>query len=211
MYIPKHTAVNEREDIFEIIENNSFAILITHSGKRLNAAHIPILLERNEGEFGTLYGHIAAANDLFSEIDTEALAIFSGPHSYISSSWYETDQSVPTWNYVSAHAYGYVEMLNENEDKLKVVNRLVSFYEPEDSGYSTASLNNDYLKGLIKGITAFRMKITKLEGKKKLSQNHTVERQKLVAAKLSASDDQYTRAIAELMKKNLRDNHDRES
>ncbi len=204
MYIPKHTAITEKDEIFEIIENNSFAILITHSGKSLNAAHIPILLDRNEGELGTLYGHIAAANDLFAEIDTDVLAIFSGPHKYISSSWYETDQSVPTWNYVSAHAYGPVEIISENSDKFDVVNKLVSYFETGGSTYSTASLNNDYLKGLIKGITAFRMKITRLEGKKKLSQNHSKERQGLVVSKLAEMDDDNAREIAEMMKKNLK-------
>ncbi len=202
MYIPKHSAITNNDEIFEIIESNSFAILITHSGKSLNAAHIPIVLERKEGDLGTLYGHIAAANDLFSEIDNEALAIFSGPHKYISSSWYETDQSVPTWNYVSAHAYGPIEIINEFSDKLGVVNKLVSYFESDNSIYSPASLNSDYLNGLIKGITAFRMEISRLEGKKKLSQNHSEERQRL---------DGNAKEIAELMKRNLKDKHGRES
>ncbi len=210
MYIPNYTAVTEKDEVFEIIESNSFAILITHSGKSLNAAHIPIMLERNEGDFGTLYGHIAAANDLFAEIDNEALAIFSGPHKYISSSWYETDQSVPTWNYISAHAYGPVEIISEFTDKLEIVNRQVLNFESSDSTYSANSLNSDYLNGQMMGITAFRMKITRLEGKKKLSQNHSKERQGLVIGKLAEIDDDNAREIAQMMTKNLKDKHDRE-
>jgi len=203
MYIPKHTAVADKSEIFDIIESNSFAILITNSQTNLKATHLPMLLDRNEGELGTLIGHIAAANDQLRNNENEALAIFSGAHKYISSSWYETDQSVPTWNYVTAHAYGLIEIKNDFEDKLQIVSRLVEFYEAEDSPYKVSSLDKNYLNGLLKGITAFSMKITRLEGKKKLSQNHSVERQRLVTEKLDNLCDDNAKEISAMMKKNI--------
>ena len=164
MYIPKHTAVADKSEIFDIIESNSFAILITNSQTNLKATHLPMLLDRNEGELGTLIGHIAAANDQLRNNENEALAIFSGAHKYISSSWYETDQSVPTWNYVTAHAYGLIDIKDDFEDKFEIVSRLVEYYEAEDSRYKVSSLDKNYLNGLLKGITAFSMKITRLFG-----------------------------------------------
>ena len=205
MYIPKHTEVTDKNEIFDIIENNSFAILITNSQSNLKATHIPMLLDRNEGELGTLTGHIAAANDQLSNYEYEALAIFQGVHKYISSSWYETNQSVPTWNYVSAHAYGLIEIKNEFEDKLEIVSRLVQFYEAEDSSYKVSSLDKNYLSGQLKGITAFSIRITRLEGKKKLSQNHSEQRQRLVIENLDAMCDDNAREISAMMKKNIAD------
>lgn len=205
MYIPKHTAVTDKSEIFDIIENNSFAILITNSQTNLKATHIPMLLDRNEGELGTLIGHIAAANDQLRNFENEALAIFSGAHKYISSSWYETDQSVPTWNYVTAHAYGLIEIKNDIEDKFETVSRLVKFYEAEDSPYKVSSLDKNYVNGLLKGITAFSMKITRLEGKKKLSQNHSEQRQKLVTERLDNFCDDNANEISAMMKKNIAD------
>lgn len=203
MYIPKHTAVADKSEIFDIIESNSFAILITNSQTNLKATHLPMLLDRNEGELGTLIGHIAAANDQLRNNENEALAIFSGAHKYISSSWYETDQSVPTWNYVTAHAYGLIEIKDDFEDKFEIVSRLVEYYEAEDSRYKVSSLDKNYLNGLLKGITAFSMKITRLEGKKKLSQNHSVERQRLVIEKLDNFCDDNAKEISAMMKKNI--------
>jgi transcriptional regulator len=205
MYIPKHTEVTDKNEIFDIIENNSFAILITNSQSNLKATHIPMLLDRNEGELGTLTGHIAAANDQLSNYEYEALAIFQGVHKYISSSWYETNQSVPTWNYVSAHAYGLIEIKNEFEDKLEIVSRLVEFYEAEDSSYKVSSLDKNYLSGQLKGITAFSIRITRLEGKKMLSQNHSEQRQRLVIENLDAMCDDNAREISAMMKKNIAD------
>lgn len=205
MYIPKHTAVTDKSEIFDIIENNSFAILITNSQTNLKATHIPMLLDRNEGELGTLIGHIAAANDQLRNFENESLAIFQGAHKYISSSWYETNQSVPTWNYVTAHAYGLIEIKNDFEDQLEIVSRLVEFYEAENSSYKVSSLDKNYLSGQLKGITAFSMKITRLEGKKKLSQNHSEQRQRLVIENLDAMCDDNAREISAMMKKNIAD------
>lgn len=203
MYIPKHTLIKDRDEIFDIIEGNSFGILATITEAGIKAVHIPMMLIRDEGEFGTLCGHISAANDLFEEISGESLAIFSGPHCYVSPSWYETARAVPTWNYVAVHAYGKLNVIEDFESKAKIARMLVEHYEDSTSGYSIAALEETYFSGLVKGTRAFRMKISRLEGKKKLSQNHPHERQALVAQKLEESDDAQANAVAVLIRENI--------
>lgn len=203
MYIPKHTLIKDREEIFEIIEDNSFGILATFTDAGIKAVHIPMMLIRDEGESGTLCGHISAANDLFEGISGESLAIFSGPHCYVSPSWYETKRAVPTWNYVAVHAYGILNVIEDFGSKAKIARMLVEHYEDSSSGYSIAGLEESYFSGLVKGTRAFRMKISRLEGKKKLSQNHPPERQALVAQKLGESDDAQANAVAVLMRENI--------
>ncbi|MBX7042803.1 MAG: FMN-binding negative transcriptional regulator [Ignavibacteria bacterium] len=203
MYIPKHALITDRNEIFEIMVKNSFGILATFSADGIKAVHIPMMLLKDEGEFGTLCGHISAANDLMDDVSGEALAIFSGPHCYVSPSWYETARAVPTWNYVAVHAYGKPEIIEDFEGKANIARMLVQHYEDSGSGYSISALDEGYFGGLVKGTRAFRMKISRLEGKKKLSQNHPAERQELVMKKLEESDDTLANAIAVLMRDNI--------
>lgn len=203
MYIPKHTRIDDKHKIFEFINKNSFAILITRNDGILNATHVPILLDGANVSDILLFGHIAKANQQWKNIDKEVLVIFSGAHHYISSSWYETKQSVPTWNYLAVHAYGNIEIINEREEKINVLNKTVNYFESENSPYKIDDLKSSYFEGLLNGIVAFRIVVTKLEGKEKLSQNHPVERQIRVINQLEKSDDADAKTIANLMKKNL--------
>lgn len=190
-------------EICDFIDSHSFAVLVSSNKGILNATHIPVLLKRKAGESGTLYCHIAKANPQWKDIEKEVLVIFSGAHHYISSSWYETDQSVPTWNYLAVHAYGNISIIEDNEEKLKTVASLADYFESENNYGSTYRLNKQYLDGLLKGIVAFKIEITKLEGKKKLSQNHSGGRQKLVINELDKINNEDAKIISGLMKKNL--------
>lgn len=203
MYIPPHSLIEDLQEIHDFIEKNSFAILVTNNKGTINATHIPVLIKKNEGSYGTLYCHIAKANSQWKDFDKEALVIFPGAHHYISSSWYETDQSVPTWNYLSVHAYGEMEIVNDREEKKRIVKDLVKFFEEEGSTYSTDNLQERYFEGLLKGIIAFRISITKLEGKQKLSQNRSKESQKRVISELEKAGNDNAKQIAELMKINF--------
>lgn len=203
MYIPPHSLIEDIQVIHNFIENNSFAILVTKNKEKINATHIPVLIKKNEGNYGTLYCHIAKANMQWKDFDKDVLVIFPGAHHYISSSWYETDQSVPTWNYLSVHAYGEMEIVNDRDDKIRIVNELVKYFEGEGSTYSTNNLRESYFEGLLKGIVAFRIGITKLEGKQKLSRNRSKESQKSVITELEKAGNDNAKQIAELMKKNL--------
>ncbi len=196
--------MNDRDEIIDFIHHNSFAILISGNKSKLNATHIPILLKSNEGENGFLYGHIAKANRQTDDIDGEVLVIFSGAHKYISPTWYETNQTVPTWSYLSVHVYGKIEILDDRESKIEIVKDAVKYFEESNSSYNVEDLNEKYFEGLIKGITAFKIEITEIQGKKKISQNHPEERQKRVISELEKSGDEDSADIAVRMKNNLK-------
>ncbi len=201
MYIPKNFTIDNEEVIFDFIEKNSFATLFSQHNGEPYATHLPLLLNKEEG---FLYGHFARPNEQWKDIaNQKVLVVFQGPHCYISPSWYETNQAVPTWNYVAIHVYGQMEIV---EDAQEVFNSLVDMvlkYEKPDSSYHLEDVDSNYIKGMSKGIVGFKIKINKIEAKAKLSQNHPANRQELVIKQLENSLDQNNSQIAELMKRNL--------
>lgn len=198
MYIPKHFLVEDRAKIYEFIDHHGFGILFsTQSGSPV-ASHLPIELNRDDE---CLYGHFARANEQWKGIENqEVLIVFHGPHAYVSSSWYETNQSVPTWNYVAVHAYGRIELVEDQKEVMEALKRLVAKYEEPNSPYRLDETTQEFAEKLSKGIVAFRMKIDRLEGKWKLSQNHSEDRQRSVIAHLERSQSEDAREIAELMR-----------
>ncbi|REE94552.1 PaiB family negative transcriptional regulator [Paenibacillus taihuensis] len=200
MYIPKHTRVEDEATLFAFLERYSFATLISTSGGHPTASHLPLVLDR---ENRCLMGHFARANSQWTDISgEEVLAIFHGPHTYISSSWYETNQSVPTWNYAAVHAYGQAELIEDEAELLQCLNEMVAKYEEPGSAYRIDDSNRDTIDGLMKGIVGFRIRLDRLEGKWKLSQNHSKERQALVISKLEQSSSNNAQEIARLMREN---------
>ncbi|MBK8981735.1 MAG: FMN-binding negative transcriptional regulator [Ignavibacteria bacterium] len=202
MYIPKHNIMKE-DDVFDFIEINSFGILITQNEKKLTGTHIPFLLKRKEGSYGKLICHIAKANRQWKDLSGEVLVIFPGPHKYISPSWYETDQAVPTWNYLSVHLYGEIKIIEDRDKKINAVRELVEMIEPEKERYSMDNLKPEYFEGLLKGIVVFEIAINSIEGKEKISQNHSAERQLRIIENLIRDDDPDAEKIADRMKLNL--------
>ncbi|GIN87925.1 protease synthase and sporulation protein PAI 2 [Heyndrickxia sporothermodurans] len=201
MFIPKHFKIEDKELIYNIMEENSFAALFSIHNERPYATHLPLTLDREKGE---LYGHIARTNGQWKDImNQDVLIIFQGPHCYISPSWYETDKAVPTWNYVAVHVYGHVEIVDDEQEVYDSLNDLVNKYEMPNSPYQLSKVDSRYIKGLSKGIVGFKITITHMEGKAKLSQNHPVERQKLVIQHLKQlGEDQ--KNIARLMEANIK-------
>ena len=201
MYIPKHFQINDDEFIYEIIEQYSFATLFSvHNGEPY-ATHLPLILNKTEN---ALSGHFARQNEQWKDINNQkVLVVFQGPHCYISPSWYETSQAVPTWNYVSVHVYGELEIVEDQTVILDSLSEMVNKYESPVSSYDYRDVDPKYIEGMRKGIVAFKINITKIEAKAKLSQNHPVERQELVIRELEKSSDQDNLQIASLMKKNL--------
>jgi transcriptional regulator len=202
VYTPKSFEVNERETLYEWMEQNSFAILFSQKGDEPFATHLPLLLDRNEG---CLYGHFAKANTHWENIESEVLAVFSGVHSYISPSWYETPNSVPTWNYVAVHVYGYLELIEDNKRLMKLLNDSVNFYESgQPDRWDISKANYNFIDNLTKGIIGFKIQIKRIEGKWKLSQNHSKERQERVINALELQPDDNSKQIAKLMKENFK-------
>lgn len=201
MYIPKYFKLEEEEVIYDLIEQYGFATLVSQHKGEPYATHLPLMLNKDEK---SLYGHFARPNLQWKDVeDQQVLAIFQGPHCYISPSWYETTKAVPTWNYVSIHVYGKLEVMEDKEVVFNSLNELVKKYEAPDSPYSLESVEPSFIEGMAKGIVAFKIHITKMEGKAKLSQNHPVERQELVIKHLENTSQHDNIQVASLMKKNL--------
>lgn len=131
------------------------------------------------------------------------LAIFHGPHTYISPSWYETKKSVPTWNYLSVHVYGKASLVQNEEELRKSLDELILKYEGEESPFFLRNMDEKYIDALIKGIIGIKIKITKIEATAKLSQNHSLERKNLVIQELEKQKDQNANEIAKWMRENL--------
>ncbi|MBW3494923.1 MULTISPECIES: FMN-binding negative transcriptional regulator [Bacillus] len=198
MYIPKHFTIQDEETKYEMIEQNSFATLFSQHNGEPYATHLPLLLNR---ETLTLHGHFARPNEQWKDIENqEVLAIFQGPHSYISPSWYKTNKAVPTWNYVAVHVYGELEIVEDEQELIDSLQDLVHKYENPKSAYSLNDVDPNYMEGLSRGIVGFKIKINKIEGKAKLSQNHSVERRGLVIEELEKVGSEGSRGIAGLMK-----------
>ncbi|SNT49098.1 negative transcriptional regulator, PaiB family [Bacillus sp. OK838] len=201
MYIPSHFKVEDDEIIYNIIQEYGFATFFSqHEGEPF-AIHIPLMIDEDK-EY--LYGHFARANPQWKDIHNQnVLAIFHGPHCYISSSWYESNQAVPTWNYLAVHVYGEVEIVEDDELK-ESLSDLVKKYEVPDSAYQLDEVDARYLEGMTKGVVGFKIKIKKIEGKAKLSQNHSIERRELVIQELEKFESEDERKIASYMKDYLR-------
>ncbi|MGR3774417.1 FMN-binding negative transcriptional regulator [Bacillus paramycoides] len=198
MYIPKHFAIQDEETKYEVIEQNNFATLFSQHNGAPYATHLPLLLNR---ETLTLYGHFARQNEQWKDSENQqVLAVFQGPHSYISPSWYETNKAVPTWNYVAVHVYGELETVEDEQELINSLQDLVHKYENSKSTYSLNGVDPNYVEGLSRGIVGFKIKINKIEGKAKLSQNHSVERRKLVVEELEKVGSEGSRGIVELMR-----------
>ncbi|UFJ39908.1 FMN-binding negative transcriptional regulator [Brevibacillus humidisoli] len=202
MYIPKHFAMKEATAAYHVIQENSFATLFSiHNGTPF-ATHLPLVLNK---EKTYLYGHFARPNPQWRDIQNQTvLAVFHGPHCYISPSWYETNQAVPTWNYVTVHVYGEVELIEDEQELMSSLNDMVLKYEAPDSSYRLQDVDAEFLAGMNKGVQGFKIKIDRMEGKAKVSQNHSVHRQELIVKQLEQIPFPNEQQIASLMKANLK-------
>lgn len=202
MYIPKHFKMEDEAEIYEVIEEFGFATLFSQHEGEPYASHLPLMLNKSEK---ALYGHFARPNQQWKDAEhQQVLAVFQGPHCYISPTWYETNKAVPTWNYVSIHVYGKLEVIETPNLVFDSLNDLVKKYEGPNSSYQLDEVEPYFIEGMSKGIVAFRIHITKIEAKAKLSQNHPVERQERVIQHLENSPHHDSQQVAALMKKNLR-------
>lgn len=204
MYIPKSFAVTEVSILQDLIDADPFGILVSVREKAPYASHIPFLLDRDKGPNGTLVAHIARGNPQGESFEgaQELLAIFQGPHGYISPRWYSPGNAVPTWNYAVVHAYGTPRRITDPGDIRAQQERLVAAYEGAD-GWTMDSQPEDYIDGMLRGIIAFEMPVTRLEGKFKLSQNRPREDQESVIKELSSSASPWDRALADIMRRHM--------
>jgi transcriptional regulator len=201
MYIPPAFRMEDAGKLAALMQRHSFATLISHDGAAPFASHLPMLFRPEAGPHGTLVSHLARANPQWQHFAAggEVLAIFHGPHSYISPSWYQAGLAVPTWNYATVHAYGVPKIFSEHERVVALLRDTVSAYEASFAQPWPGDLPDDFRDRLLQGIVAFEIPITRLEGKFKLGQNRSTADNQGVFDALSRSPDTDSQALARLM------------
>jgi transcriptional regulator len=206
MYIPKSNREDDPATLANFMQANSFATLVSVLDGVPYATHLPLILTL-AADVITLTGHLAKANPHCAALDSgEALAIFSGPHAYISPAHYEAQESVPTWNYIAVHAYGRPATVRASDDSAaleRMLAAMIATYEPAYQAQWQA-LSPRYRAGMLQGIVGFELVVTRLEGKYKLSQNRSLRDQQQVMQGLDASADPAARATATAMADQLR-------
>ena len=204
MYNPKYYEVEDRSKLLEFMQTNSFGILFSHTGAEPMASHLPFILDENGGEQGLILGHMARANSQWKHADgQQVLAIFHGAHAYVSPSWYQEEDTVPTWNYVAVHATGLFKAVEDRTAIEEIVGRITDYYESSQPQPWQADFSTPYADQMVKGIVAFEIEITQLQGKWKLNQNHPEVRRRRVANQLKTMDGDNDRQIAGLIYEDL--------
>ncbi|WP_336066685.1 FMN-binding negative transcriptional regulator [Nitratireductor rhodophyticola] len=202
MYCPPAFREEELPALHELMRAARLANVVTSGANGLHASPLPLILDETEGPYGTLYGHLARANDQWKDTPVgEALAIFMGPDAYVTPSWYaskkEHGKVVPTWNYTVVQARGPIEFFDDEARLRGVVERLTTLHEKGRAEiWSVSDAPEKFIMGQLRGIVGLRFPITNLEGKRKMSQNRSAADRAGVAAGLAASAHPAERAVA---------------
>ena len=205
MYMPPAFRDDNQESLRATIRAARLANFITATADGPMATPLPLYLDESEGEHGVIYGHLAKANPQWRVPPLgDALAIFMGPDAYVTPTWYATKQEtgkvVPTWNYVAVHASGPVEFFDDPVRLLDIVTRLTNLHEGERAlPWAVSDAPPDFIQSQLRGIVGLRMPITRLEGKRKMSQNRSETDRARVAAGLAASERASDREVASLI------------
>lgn len=201
MYIPTLFKQDNSEEVKAFLHKNSFGILVSTVGNKPWATHIPLELDTNAAGEDVLLGHVSRGNKQWRDFSNneEVLAIFNGPHAYVSSSWYD-HENVPTWNYIAVHVYGTLRII-EGDELLTSLKKLVNKYEAtSEHPVSVEGMSKKMLESELKGIVGFEIKITSIEAAYKLSQNRDAHNKERIVEELTKRGDASSAAIAASMK-----------
>jgi transcriptional regulator len=207
MYVPPAFRDDDLASLHATMRAARLCSFVTATAQGLVATPLPALIDETEGERGVLYGHVARANPQWRNPPAgEAMAIFMGPDAYVTPSWYATKRAtgkvVPTWNYVAVHAYGPVEFFEDADRLLGIVTRLTDLHEgPRAGPWAVTDTPADFIRTQLRGIVGLRMPIARIEGKRKMSQNRSLEDRAGVAAGLASSERTTDRVVATLIPK----------
>ena len=199
MYVPKDFRNPDEAVAHEFIRENSFGILVSTLENKLWATHIPMMLAPDNKK---LSGHVARGNKQWKEFQngTEVMAIFSGPHTYVSSSWYD-HENVPTWNYIAVHVYGTIRII-EGDELYQSIKVLVDKYEKHsEKPISMEKFTPSFLKHELQGLVGLEIEISKIESAYKLSQNRDDKNYKVIINELEKREDAGSKDVASIMKK----------
>ncbi len=197
MYIPPHYKNENHEELCEFIQQNGFGILVSQVEGKIWATHMPLILVP-----GKLLGHISRGNRQWKELTKggEVMAIFSGPHTYISSSWYD-HENVPTWNYEAVHVYGKARII-EGEELVDSLRQLTNKYEKKSvCPVSVDTMSKKFLDMEMRGIVGLEIAIDRMEASYKLSQNRDEKNHATIISELEKRRDENSVAVAHEMRK----------
>ncbi len=201
MYIPSYYKETDFKTLFTFIQHNSFGVICSSGNGGIKATHLPFVAEERDNRI-ILTSHMSKANEHWKDLEAGAdlLIIFQGPHAYVSPSNYELRQNVPTWNYIAVHTHGKARIIPSKEGAVAVLEKTIGKYE-QAFFKQWQELSADYKDSMIKGIVAFEIEVTRMEGKFKLSQNKTEKEKENIIHSFEQSGDALTRQLAEEMKK----------
>ena len=195
MYVPEHFQQTNSDILIRLISDYSFGLLVTASNDDLVATHLPFLVEQPDEQI-ILTGHMARANPHWQLLgESRSMAVFQGPHAYISPTWYHSP-SVPTWNYAAVHVYGTVSLVTEPETLHSIVQELSDKYER----YRADPWIPDYDDRMLNAIVGFRMTVDDIQGKYKMSQNKSKADRHGVIDRLRQGNTEDEAAVADIMR-----------
>jgi transcriptional regulator len=206
MYVPEHFRLRHHEDGLAFMRANPFAILISTTDDGPFATHLPLSVQTKDSDNGSegrivIRGHVSKANPhwRYLERTPQCLAIFHGPHAYISPTNYTARESVPTWNYAAVHVYGNARLFSSDDELHRMLDELVNTFEPPYRE-QWESLSQKYRENMLRQIVGFEIDATRVEGKFKLSQNRTRQDQANVIESLGNVPDSAVNGVARMMK-----------
>lgn len=200
MYIPHHFSHHNRKEQLQFITAHPFGLLLCNDADTPAATHLPFTVEE-KGDQLLLHSHLSAGNPqaVLLKAGSRVKVVFGGPHAYISPELYDHARNVPTWNYVSVHASGLCNVLDDAQASALLLERTVEYFEPAWQE-KFRNLDPAYFSGLLKGIVAFTVEVDLLEAKFKLSQNKTHSEKQRIIEHLLQADDAAARELGETMK-----------
>ncbi|TDQ25623.1 FMN-binding negative transcriptional regulator [Tenacibaculum caenipelagi] len=199
MHIPSIFKFEDDKEKIAFMKKYSFATIITNKGSVPIATQLPFVVKEDSGKL-VLSGHFGVANEQVKFIENNtSLVIFTEPHAYISPVHYEKNKNVPTWDYISVHAYGEAKVIHDNEKKLSAIEEMINFYE-KDYQKQWSGLPEGYKNGMLRGIVAFELEVTELQGQQKLSQNRTEKEIERITEHLENSEVGTEKDLAQYIK-----------
>lgn len=202
LYVPRHFDAANRVAIARLVHDHPFAMLVTPAASEPQVSHVPLIWAGDCEPHGTLLGHFARANPHVDvAAGAESIAIFHGPHAYVSPSWYaDPAAAVPTWNYAVVHAHGTLELAASPAETRAILDLLIHRFESNRDTPWTPGLDQVQMKAMVSAIIGFRIKIKRIDAKFKLSQNRTPDDRGRVASALAAEGHADAEATAAWMR-----------
>lgn len=205
MFVPNGYKFESEAAKIAFMQRYSFATIITNNDQQVPlATQLPFVVDQRADKL-ILSGHFSIANEQARYIEQNtSLIIFTEPHAYISPAHYSKRESVPTWDYIAVHAYGKAKVITDEALKFKALEQMINFYE-EDYLAQWNSLPDAFKNKMIKGIVAFELEVTDLQGQQKLSQNKTHAERKSIIAQLKKNNNTVEHDLADYIHATLKD------